>query len=890
MSVVPEITVQSRADRGGGSADEGARPVRRHRYRLVVAGAALALVVTTGHRVRSDVDRTSALAEELGLRGLVVDREGVAWLDAPPLGALRSLVASVPVVARAAPGEGEPHDVFLAYARLSPEGVLLDVGTAYNLTETSAVDEGRPVTSQGLGGASRRFAFVEQPLVHDARPNRIRLFDLERGSSLGDEPLTRLERVQIALTNLQHTGRFRGVARYTYTVEPAPHALSLTLDERGLSVTADDRRGFVDLAAPTGTPDWLEAEEYVETKPGNLETWSADRLRDVSWIGEEGTQYLKQVRLRVLSLFGSSGDFASSETAEASIAEEIGDEQELAPVKQAVPVDPDIGFPPPPLELWVTPALQGEGEWNPKTDDPTIRTLPGLGAAFATTFIRSDRTRKQSVVYIALWDPRQVELHTMAGVAEPKSATGETGAGMVPRDPSVLRRLAATCNAGFQAEHGEFGMMSDGVIYLPPKPYAATVGVLRDGSTVLGTWPNDPTLPDDMMSYRQNMTVLVQDGTFNPYGRTWWGGTPPDWADKTHTVRTGMCLTAESFIAYFYGADLSPEALAQAMIQARCSYGLALDMNAGHSGLEFYRVEPAAEFQPLGKELRPKLEAEGDVPDMEGWKFRGRRFIAGMGLMYFPRYIKREARDYFYMLLRDLLPGPPPPGVAEGAGWRVKGLPQHGFPYALALGEAPLAGGGTVRLLAIDPRMLTTSASAAQGGPASPSVVAAIDPGAEGARGELSLWVSPDAFAVAPSAPVPHAVRLLSGLEPDKAPAKVAAAAGVQDERGMLVYAEALDPGGAAPKALVELLGAMGVRSPLLLERTLGVALGGDTDLAGGPKRLRTDPAVVHLYRKAAVPGGRRVFQDTPIVPMREWHPLQSQRIRYFKKPKGDAQ
>ena len=36
--------------------------------------------------------------------------------------------------------------------------------------------------------------------------------------------------------------------------------------------------------------------------------------------------------------------------------------------------------------------------------------------------------------------------------------------------------------------NGEYGMMSDGVIYLPPKPYGATVAVLRDGSTAFGSW------------------------------------------------------------------------------------------------------------------------------------------------------------------------------------------------------------------------------------------------------------------------------------------------------------------------------------------------------------------------------------------------------------------
>ena len=245
----------------------------------------------------------------------------------------------------------------------------------------------------------------------------------------------------------------------------------------------------------------------------------------------------------------------------------------------------------------------------------------------------------------------------MAGTVEPKGATGEAGPGFIPRTPEVLKRVVAASNAGFQALHGEFGMMANGVVYLPPKPYAATVAVLRDGSTAFGTWPADTTIPEQILSYRQNMTVMVQDEKFNPYNRTWWGGTPPGWADKTHTVRTGICVTKERFVAYFYGADLSPDALAQAMIQARCAFGLALDMNAGHSGLEFYEIGPFDELEPIKQPLQFDWQHEGEVPGLDAWRFRARRLIRGMGLMHFPRYIKREGRDFFYMTLRHVLPG-----------------------------------------------------------------------------------------------------------------------------------------------------------------------------------------------------------------------------------------
>ena len=78
------------------------------------------------------------------------------------------------------------------------------------------------------------------------------------------------------------------------------------------------------------------------------------------------------------------------------------------------------------------------------------------------------------------------------------------------------------------------------------------------------------------------------------------GGTPPGQTDKVHSVRTGICLTRENFIAYFYGTEIAAEVLAQAMIRARCKFGIHLDMNVGHTGLEFYRVAPAPELPGRG--------------------------------------------------------------------------------------------------------------------------------------------------------------------------------------------------------------------------------------------------------------------------------------------------
>ena len=82
-----------------------------------------------------------------------------------------------------------------------------------------------------------------------------------------------------------------------------------------------------------------------------------------------------------------------------------------------------------------------------------------------------------------------MQLHIVAGTQEPVSATGETGRGHHPAQQGRVTRLVGAFNGGFQAVHGEFGMMAEGRVYLPPKPWAATVAVFEDGRVGMGSWP-----------------------------------------------------------------------------------------------------------------------------------------------------------------------------------------------------------------------------------------------------------------------------------------------------------------------------------------------------------------------------------------------------------------
>ncbi len=845
-------------------------------------------------------NRSDALTRALRAEGLEASEGDVLWL-ARTNGLASSLSYGGRALVRAHL-RGEPNDLHLVEARLSPEGVLLDLGNVYNLTRSSGVDESVPVLASGHA------TLVAYSSSVDGIVTSVHTIDLAGRPPDANVDFTRLQRWQTSISNAQQTGQRTGVVNNAFSLDPPADAIHLQFEERNgarsLIATADGRR--IVITADSGEvvegAGWVRASPFVRARPGNLITWAVDRVRGLPWFGEEKMQVVKAVaftakewlgELRTRVLGEKSGDKA--------VAEELGN-LNLTPVEKVVFSDPEIGWPPAALTPMLSPPLAGEGKWIALEGDPFIAQNPGLPAAFVTTFLRPDKQRAATRIYATLWDPRQVALHMEAGTVEPVSATGEAGPGVIPRTPEVMKHVVAGFNGGFQAIHGEFGMQASGVLYLPPKPYAATVLEMRDGTTGFGSWPATSDVPDDVLSFRQNMTALIENGRHNPWGRVWWGGTPPGWADTIHTTRSGVCLTKENFVGYFWGHDSSAPSMAAAMLAARCTYAIHLDMNPGLAGFEFYSVKPATGWAPLGRPLQADWEFEGTFRDMPDFRYRARRMIKGMSHINFPQYIQRDARDFFYLTLRTVLPGTevatavPPAQPGEGV-WRVKGLAQHGFPYAVATSWLRFDAAHPerkARLLRLDPRT-TRAVPARAGGPGTstdtPTVVTLH--GKRVKHGDAVLTLTKDFFAIVKeaddSARARDAVTIINGVPLRSThPSTVSTVMGVQDEDGMLAWVE-IAPDVPRDKATVDALDALLVRLGCSSRYAVPdgrALLGGAQNLAGeavAPPSVTADGTTARLAR-AEAPAAKKVF-DTPIVSPNVWQPLQSQRVRYFKKP-----
>lgn len=700
----------SRADREPASVRSFVGEFARRRWK--VACAALVIVVAAtliGSQSADEGSVPSSLAAVLRPQGLELDPQSLLFLSEP----------KGPLIGRPAMflahGRKELPDLYYAEVRVAGASTVLGVSWLTDLTRTSSAAEQRPVRvgrhvlyASTVGG--RVDAVVELDLHGEPA-----------GVTAGWPARARL---QNQITNLQETGRAAGFGRIRYAFDKPAEHVDVSVEGGRFIVRADGARLVIDphRAKPVEGADRVDVEPMEKGEPGTL-TWLVDTVRDLSFVGPKPIAWLEH---QVYSAkdwatrawFNVAGQTNAAET-EAEVAEAYG--YSVAETRRRLALtapDPETGWPPPNLHPVLDKRVRGEGKWMALTDDPFVGAYPNAPAPFYQTFLRVDPDRLYERVYLVAFDPRQVQLRIMSGTEEPVSATGATAPGQVPRDPNVIGRLVGAFNGGFQAMHGEFGMMSDGKVYLPPKPWAATVAVFDDGQVAMGSWLPPPKkvtsyleqwaleqIPDDMVEFRQNLTSVIEDGQYNPWQRWYWGAAPIDADEQTYIARSGLCLTREGFLIYFWGDSMGPKQLGDVMRAARCVRGMHLDMNTPHTGFEFYNIHRTENpFPPLGHPLND-AEWQGPVPRAPGFVARTRLLVRNMDPMRFPRYIQRDPRDFFYLTLKPVLPGPDLRATAnprEGH-FSTSGLPHDGWPRALA--RAFLGGkqGSRTWLVRIDP-------------------------------------------------------------------------------------------------------------------------------------------------------------------------------------------
>jgi hypothetical protein len=576
--------------------------------------------------------------------GLHVRREDVRWAESS--GYLGDLILGRRLLFLASEQPEGKRDLYRARVRLTDGGQPLTLHGLHNLTRTPLGDDvGLEVAGEHAAWATLAFGKVQA--ISIAELDGVRDEDQSGGAFLG---LLR------RFTNLQMTGTWSGVGRTDVVLHTPMQQVELLLGNDKLRVRLGSglREFDYDLSQRTArAPDGSQAHgirvvpNRHPAKPFVL--WAVDTVREE--VGPEPIAWLEEKVFGVRSLLRLATFRLTASTEEQALREGSG---EPPPMLDATKLgSDDAGWPPPNVSSQWKQVEPGEGVWL-AVDLPFLR--PTLAAHtgdakppayFYQTFTRPDPKRPYAKLWFIALDMRQLELGMQAGFEDPEPLTGPAGDGKLPDDRTTQDRIVAAFNGAFKTEHGKYGMMVQKRVLLPAVPGGATVAVDSDREVWLGSWPKSEHIPDNFVSFRQNLDPLVEDGVANPTGRQLWG-----WqleGKSVMTERTALCVTPAGHLYYAWGEEIDGPMLGQALRQVGCIYGLHLDMNPGHCGFVFARVDDWQRHQYTLKHAVPKMSIPLD------------------------RYMRWSPKDFFYVTLRD----PEPPPVERSSGdalrWAIDG-------------------------------------------------------------------------------------------------------------------------------------------------------------------------------------------------------------------------
>ncbi|HVN52365.1 MAG TPA: phosphodiester glycosidase family protein [Acidimicrobiales bacterium] len=225
---------------------------------------------------------------------------------------------------------------------------------------------------------------------------------------------------------------------------------------------------------------------------------------------------------------------------------------------------------PAPIPLVVTPALPGEGRWQPT--GPLVDGAPGMYIAQ----FRAD-TVYTSQLTTAVWiDPTRLRLALVPGAREP----GGTWTQPPYLTGVQLDRAVAAFNGGFRFQDAHGGFYLDGRTAVPLRTGAASIAISRDGRVNVGLWGRDFGMTTTTRAVLQNLVLLVDHGRLDPTATYTdarrWGYTL---GANTVVARSGIGVTADGALVYVAGPALTVRTLAEALQRAGAVRAMTLDLN-----------------------------------------------------------------------------------------------------------------------------------------------------------------------------------------------------------------------------------------------------------------------------------------------------------------------
>jgi len=264
-------------------------------------------------------------------------------------------------------------------------------------------------------------------------------------------------------------------------------------------------------------------------------------------------------------------------------------------------------------------SMTGEGQWTAFLQDEAGNMLA------ERTYLQPDPARAYAYAAVVAFDLQATRLHFVLGYDEPRSPVQVLRSGRIPAADLQAGRLLAAFNGGFKAQHGHFGVMTNGVTLIAPRGGMGTVGIYADGTLRIGAWGTDIASSPHLLTWRQNGPLIIQNGEINPHTAD---NDPLSWGltvyGATATYRSGLGISRDGRTLYYAaGPSLTLPALARALQDAGAYQAIQLDINNYWVHFESFQV------------LAGKIKAVPLLGDMNGVGNH--------------RFLSAYSRDYFYV-------------------------------------------------------------------------------------------------------------------------------------------------------------------------------------------------------------------------------------------------
>jgi hypothetical protein len=217
----------------------------------------------------------------------------------------------------------------------------------------------------------------------------------------------------------------------------------------------------------------------------------------------------------------------------------------------------------------VTPPLPGEGQWQ-----PAGRPVDGVSAVYETT-MRADGN--SSTAGIAWMDTKLLKGLLYSGSISPGDGPWTYTA---PILPAAAQTLVCVFNGGFQMNAAHGGYYTEGRVIVPLVTGAASLVITQDGTVTVGEWGRDITMTPNVVAVRQNLTLLVDNGSavpgLDPSDTSVWGSTL---GGVPQVYRSGVGVSADGALVFVSGPSLNVPQLAHLLVRAGAVRAMELDIN-----------------------------------------------------------------------------------------------------------------------------------------------------------------------------------------------------------------------------------------------------------------------------------------------------------------------